>query len=293
MSRILVIGNYDLVSSAIVSKLLESKIPVEYAVGPADSLQRLRARSFNVVITSAHSSLDEDLALLEEIRLIRPAVKCILLTPSTTPDEIIAALRVHAFACFTAPFDPDSIADFARSAAVDREWRDQIEVVSARPGWVCVRANCHMLTAERLLTFANELSSQLSEDPRGQLMQALREILLNALDHGAAFNPEQVVEVTGIHTARSLVFYVRDPGCGFCHDSLFPELFANNSTAAPIPAATCKATLRSNGYGLLLAAGTVDELIYSEIGNEVILIKYLPDKLSTHDQAPTPSTPSP
>ena len=26
---------------------------------------------------------------------------------------------------------------------------------------------------------------------------------------------------------------------------------------------------------MLLAAGTVDELIYSEIGNEVLLIKYL------------------
>ena len=33
--------------------------------------------------------------------------------------------------------------------------------------------------------------------------------------------------------------------------------------------------MRAGGFGLLLAAGTVDELIYSEIGNEVILIKYL------------------
>jgi anti-sigma regulatory factor (Ser/Thr protein kinase) len=33
--------------------------------------------------------------------------------------------------------------------------------------------------------------------------------------------------------------------------------------------------MRPGGYGLLLAAGTVDELIYSEIGNEVLLIKYV------------------
>jgi anti-sigma regulatory factor (Ser/Thr protein kinase) len=33
--------------------------------------------------------------------------------------------------------------------------------------------------------------------------------------------------------------------------------------------------MRAGGYGLLLAAGTVDELIYSEIGNEVLLIKYV------------------
>jgi hypothetical protein len=33
--------------------------------------------------------------------------------------------------------------------------------------------------------------------------------------------------------------------------------------------------MRSGGYCLLLAGGTVDELIYSEIGNEVLLIKYV------------------
>jgi anti-sigma regulatory factor (Ser/Thr protein kinase) len=32
--------------------------------------------------------------------------------------------------------------------------------------------------------------------------------------------------------------------------------------------------MRPGGYGLLLAKGTVDELIYSELGNEVLLIKY-------------------
>ncbi len=31
--------------------------------------------------------------------------------------------------------------------------------------------------------------------------------------------------------------------------------------------------MRAGGYGLLLAAGTVDELIYRENGNEVLLIK--------------------
>ena len=34
--------------------------------------------------------------------------------------------------------------------------------------------------------------------------------------------------------------------------------------------------MRPGGYGLLVASGTVDEMIFSEIGNEVLLIKYLP-----------------
>ena len=37
--------------------------------------------------------------------------------------------------------------------------------------------------------------------------------------------------------------------------------------------------MRPGGYGLLLAGGTVDELIYNEIGNEVLLVKYLDSAL--------------
>jgi hypothetical protein len=33
--------------------------------------------------------------------------------------------------------------------------------------------------------------------------------------------------------------------------------------------------LRRGGYGLLIASGTLGELIFNEIGNEVLLIKYV------------------
>lgn len=44
------------------------------------------------------------------------------------------------------------------------------------------------------------------EDIRSEMLQALREILLNAMEHGAAFNPEQVVEVRrGAETSARLL----------------------------------------------------------------------------------------
>ena len=68
----------------------------------------------------------------------------------------------------------------------------------------------------------------------------------------------------------------RHHGSGFRRESL-----AHAATAGPEddPAAHIakreEAGIRAGGYGMLLAAGTVDELIYSEIGNEVLLIKYV------------------
>jgi anti-sigma regulatory factor (Ser/Thr protein kinase) len=275
MSRVLVIGSHTQVSHEIGSALSAAGLPLEYAAGHADALQRLRMQSFGVVITSPDSVVDEDLALLTEMRAIRPGVKCIVLARQSTPDEVIATLRARVFACFTPPFEPYDIANLARRAASDSEWRDDIQIVSARPGWVSVRVNCRLITAERLMTFARELNAQLPENTREEILLAVREILLNAMEHGAAFNPEQVVEVTAIHTARAHVFYVRDPGAGFRQESLGQAAVADTShdpTAHILKRA--EAGVRAGGFGLLLAAGTVDELIYSEIGNEVLLIKY-------------------
>ena len=68
------------------------------------------------------------------------------------------------------------------------------------------------------------------------------------------------------------MFYVRDPGAGFRRESLTHAAVAN-------PTAHIKQReaegMRPGGYGLLLASGTVDEVIYNEIGNEVLLVKYV------------------
>jgi anti-sigma regulatory factor (Ser/Thr protein kinase) len=276
MSRVLVIGNHTEVGRGIGDALAASDLPFEYSVGHADALQRLRVRSFGVVITNPDSAVDEDLALLEEMRAIRPGVKCIVLAAHSSPDKVIATLRSRVFACFTPPFDLGEIANLARSAASDSQWRDDLQVLSAKPGWVSLRVNCRLITAERLMTFAKELNAQLPEDARQEIMLALREILLNAMEHGAAFNPEQVVEVTAVRTGRALVFYVRDPGAGFRRESLSHAASANPSDDPTTHIVQREeGGMRAGGYGLLLASGTVDELIYNEIGNEVLLIKYV------------------
>jgi DNA-binding response OmpR family regulator len=276
MSRILVIGRDTPLSRQLGEALTAAELPMEYAAGDADALQRLRMRSFGVVVTSPDSTVEEDLALLQEMRSVRPGVKIIMLAHHSTPDEVIAALRARVFACFTPPFDVQEIASLVRKAASDSPGHEDIQVLSARPGWVSVRVNCRLITAERLISFANQMSAQLPADTRQGLMLALREVLINAMEHGAAFNPEQVVEVTAVRTNRAMVFYVRDPGAGFRRESL-----SHVATGDPVDDPTAHITqraaegMRLGGFGLLVAGGTVDELIYSAVGNEVLLIKYL------------------
>ena len=207
---------------------------------------------------------------------MRPGVKIIVLARSATPEEVIASLRAHVFACFAAPHDASEVASMARRALDANNWRDGIEVRSAHPDWLSLRVNCRLISAERLVAFLHELRPEVPEAARDEAMVGFREILLNAMEHGGRFDPDKVVEVAAVRTERTIVYYVKDPGPGFK-----PEAVENTATgeegADPMAhiEKRLEQGLRPGGFGLLMAKNVADELIYSEQGNEVILIKHL------------------
>src|SRR5262245_8728659 len=99
-------------------------VRLEQATGGVHALRLVRHCFHDVVVTSPRSPIPEDLALVEEMRLVRPGVKAIVLAPSALPEEIVAALRAHTFSCFTAPFDPAEIAEMIGRALQNPDWKD-------------------------------------------------------------------------------------------------------------------------------------------------------------------------
>jgi DNA-binding NarL/FixJ family response regulator len=273
--RVLLIGAGSEVSKALDQALDSRSCVFRRACGSADTLRQLRQAPYDVVITDPATSIDEDLALLSEMRAARPGVAMIVLAPESTPEEIIAALRARVFLVESPPFDVDTIAEYAVRAAATADSIFGIEVLSAQRDWVSLRANCEKLTAERVVGFLTQLQTRLTEGPREQLMLAFREILMNALEHGAAFHPSKLVEVAAVQTERAIVFYVRDPGAGFQWDEI-PHAAVSNPPGTPIAHLELRERMgmRPGGFGILTAKGIVDELIYSEAGNEVLLIKH-------------------
>ena len=106
-------------------------------------------------------------------------------------------------------------------------------------------------------------------------MLAFREVLMNAMEHGAGFHPEQVVEVSAARTDRAIVYYIRDPGSGFRQADLEQVTSAADATD-PTAHLERRAALgmRPGGFGMLLTRRLVDELVYNERGNQVVLVKY-------------------
>ena len=283
---ILLVGHERRPDAGLPYQLAALDCPVAYASGGADALHQLRIAPFSVVITSPETAIPEDLALLDEIRLIRPGVRVIILAASGTPEELLTALRHRAFLCLYAPFDLREIAHFAVQAVNAEPSTMGIEVLSAERNWISVRMNCNMLNAERLMSFFGQLRQTLRDHPPEEMLTAFQEILSNAIEHGARNDPSKLMEVAAVRTGRAFVFYVHDPGEGFARDDL-PHSALSNPAANPALhlAVREKQGMRPGGYGILLASGIVDELIYNEPGNSVVLIKYLDDLALSEDEA--------
>jgi anti-sigma regulatory factor (Ser/Thr protein kinase) len=69
---------------------------------------------------------------------------------------------------------------------------------------------------------------------------------------------------------------ISDPGEGFTLDEI-PHAAVANPDDDPVRHVDYRAAqgMRPGGFGVLLAQKLVDQLVYNEQGNEVLLIKYL------------------
>jgi anti-sigma regulatory factor (Ser/Thr protein kinase)/ActR/RegA family two-component response regulator len=275
-SRVLLIGHDGHSKEDLEGELTSLQCSFAHAAGSADALRQLRCTPFSVVITDPDTDIKEDLALVEEIQHLRPGVRVILLAQSGTPEDLIAALRQQVFLCQCAPFDMREIARYTASAVEAESSALGIEVLSAERDWISVRMNCDLLNADRLTSFFKQFQMTLPEHPPEEMMVAFEEILNNAIEHGANNDPSKLMEVAAVRTARAFVFYVSDPGKGFRPDKI-PHAAISYSPDDPTRHIEVrnKLGMRLGGYGILLASGIVDELIYSEVGNEVLLIKHM------------------
>lgn len=241
----------------------------------ADAFEMLESRHFDLVVTGENTSGAADLELLRKIRRVRPHVRLFILTSQSTPEDVVASMRERAFSYFSTPYSPGAFADMLRLAAEGTCWDDGIEVVSATPAWIQLVARCDAGTADRLLQFFHEITD-IPEPERDEVASAFREMLLNAIEHGGHFDPTQFVEISYLRARHAVICRVKDPGAGFSIEEIRHAAVCNPPDQ-PLQHQAYRdaAGLRPGGFGVLITSKLVDELIYGERGNEVLLIKYL------------------
>jgi anti-sigma regulatory factor (Ser/Thr protein kinase)/CheY-like chemotaxis protein len=253
---------------------------IERAPDNETAVLLLKARPFDLVITGQKTSGREDVDLLRKLRTIRPHVRMIILSERSTPEDVVASLRENAFSYFRPPFDRVLLADMVHQAISEPCWDDGIEVISATPTWIRLMARCTLVTADRLVQFLRQ--ADLPEAEKEDLAVASHEMLLNAMEHGGKFDPNHYVEISYLRTRRAVACRVKDPGQGFSFEELrHAAVGSSPEDLLGHMAVREHQGLRPGGFGIMLAQKLVDELIYDEHGNDVILIKYLDSRAAS------------
>ena len=275
--RILIVDD-DRALRFVLSELLsDAGHTVDQAADGREALRRLDAGTFDIVLLDIGLPDLSGLDVLAHARAVASPPLVVMMTADDTPETLLSAVRQQAYRYLRKPFAPTAIVEViddaiasAPSAALS------IEVVSARPEWVELVAPCVLEMADRIQSFVMQLETNLPAPVRESVAQAFREMLTNAIEWGGKLDPQRKVRISCVRAKRLLLYRIADPGEGFNIDKLRHAAISNPKDS-PLEHAMVREQqgLRPGGLGLMMTRSLVDELIYNEARNEVVLIKYL------------------
>ena len=275
--RILIVDD-DRALRFVLSELLsDAGHTVDQAPDGREALRRLDAGAFDIVLLDIGLPDLSGLDVLAHARRVASPPIVIMMTADDTPETLLAAVRQQAYRYLRKPFAPTAIVEVIDDAIASAPSASlSIEVVSARPEWVELVAPCVLEMADRIQSFVMQLETNLPEPVRESVAQACREMLTNAIEWGGKLDPQRKVRISCVRAKRLLLYRIADPGEGFNIDKLRHAAISNPEDS-PLEHAMVREEqgLRPGGLGLMMTRSLVDELIYNEARNEVVLIKYL------------------
>jgi len=275
--RNILVAEDDRTTRCLLQAVLKSaRFSVATAVDGRAALDRLRKRKFDLLLTDIWMPRMNGLELMAHLRQEAEPPKVVVMTSDDTPDTVLRAVREQAYQYLTKPVDPKALIELLTDVLAAKPARMPIEVLSARPNWVELLVPCELEVADRITSFVDRLESDLPGDLRLEIGQALRELLLNAIEWGGKLDPNQKVRISYLRGRRMVLYRIADPGTGFRFKGL-EHAAAANPPDKPYQHLEVRAKrgIRPGGFGILMVKSMADELLYNEAQNEVVFVKYL------------------
>lgn len=104
-------------------EILQESFEVETASNGQMALERLDARSFDVVLTDVRMPLLDGRQLLDEVRRRSCDAAVVLMTAYATVERAVDVMRAGAFTYVRKPFEPNALAEIVQAAAEHRRER--------------------------------------------------------------------------------------------------------------------------------------------------------------------------
>jgi CheY-like chemotaxis protein/anti-sigma regulatory factor (Ser/Thr protein kinase) len=273
----------------IVSDVL-GKVPeyeVETATDGDEALEKLRSEGFahDLVLTDIMMPRLSGLELVRHLREEAPKVACVVLTAFRNDRNVARCLETGAFDFLMKPISVEQLLQTLRRA-FDRYDRftgadDDLSVQQQAEGWIEITAPSDFEYVERFQKFTAQLGDvPLGEDEREDIRVAIDELGQNAIEWGNREDRSKRINLSYCIFHDRIVFKIEDQGEGFSPEAL--------SDPSKDPLAHIMNRMeegkRAGGYGVYITRQLMDDVVYNEKGNVVLLTKLF--------NKPRPGTPS-
>jgi CheY-like chemotaxis protein len=276
MDRVLVVEDDPQVRSVVCSILAAAGVSAETAGDGEQALDRLQGEHFDLVLLDIGLPRLDGLSVLERLQKFDKPPRTIMMTGNDAPEAVLRAARAQACRYLTKPIDAHLLLELVHEVLDLGPTGPPIEVVSARPNWVELVLPCTIEAAQRSESFLEAIQTGVPREVADSIGKAVHELVLNAIEWGGQLDPARRVRVSCVRTSRLILYRISDPGPGFQFEAL-THAALNNPPDQPAEHQRVRADkgMRPGGFGILMVRALVDDLVYNEAQNEVILIKYL------------------
>lgn len=278
MSNILVTDDDATTRRMLRGILQKAGYTVATASDGVSALRAIQKKKFDLVLLDIWMPKMTGLGLLGQLQAEKRIPKIMVMTSDQTSDTLLAALRGRVYQFLKKPLDAPTVLSAVENALSTSPEVPTIEVLSANSQWVELMVPCERSVVTRVQSFLMHMDVDLPPDIIERVGYAFRELLNNAIEWGGHLDPNQKVRISYIRTKRMLMYRLDDPGPGFKLEELRHAAINNpqDNPMAHMHEREAKG-LRPGGLGLMLSQQLVDELVFNEARNSVVLIKYLDD----------------
>jgi CheY-like chemotaxis protein len=212
---------------------------------------------------------------IEQLRSEDPHARIMVVSAHGSGENLLASLRRSVVDFLVKPFDPEDLR-VAVANLLSEEL--SIEVISATPNWVELHVPASFQAAASMETFFNNLQVGIDETTQRAISIAFRELLNNAIEHGAKGDSRRRIGISYVRFDRAIMYRITDPGAGFDFGDLPHAAISYPDDPLKHLEVRQAQGMRAGGYGLLWIQNLADQVVFNERRNKVIFIKYLDPK---------------
>ncbi|HNZ67602.1 MAG TPA: ATP-binding protein, partial [Planctomycetota bacterium] len=254
-----------------------TEIPFQFTLvsSKREVLEKLTTGTFTILLLSLQEQIDTICPFIEQ--LFPCSIPKILFWDDSDYSVLLYFLAHNIFATPKKKINIAELIELIRCAQETYENTEELHLLSCTEQWIECIIPSKKYYLPRVSQWFIRFLDFLEQKELHKIMYAFRELLQNAIEHGNKYEPTKRIRIRLNMTPNSLLFYIQDEGEGFDLQNLPHALIGKSKNETmDVMMYRRQQGMRLGGLGIASVFAIADEVIYNQLGNSVLMIKYLP-----------------